>query len=91
MIYKDEYTDWAEDYDKFGEITNINLREQEFLNKTFKLNNVKTVLDCACGTGTHLYMLSKLGYTVHGSDYSSAMLNAVFAKAIWIKKGLMFC
>lgn len=75
MIYKDEYIDWAQDYDKFGEITDINLKEQEFLNKTFKLNNVKTVLDCACGTGTHLYMLYKLGYTVYGSDYSFAMLS----------------
>lgn len=74
MIYEDEYKDWAEDYDRFGDITDINLKEQEFLNKVFKMYNVKTILDCACGTGVHLYMLSKNGYTIHGSDYSPAML-----------------
>lgn len=31
-------------------------------------------MDCACGTGQHLYMLSELGYKVCGSDYSCSML-----------------
>lgn len=75
MKYEDEYNDWAQDYDKFGKITDISFKEQEFLNNVFKLYNVKTVLDCACGTGTHLYMLTKLGYRICGSDYSSAMLS----------------
>ena len=40
----------------------------------FKDNNVKTVLDCACGTGHHVYMMSKMDFEVSGSDYSTSML-----------------
>lgn len=74
MVYKDEYADWAKEYDMFGKITDINIKEQNFLRKIFDSHNVKVILDCACGTGQHLYMLSKLGYDLRGSDYSLAML-----------------
>ena len=40
----------------------------------FGKNKVKTVLDCACGTGQHLYMLSQLGYQLWGSDFSPSMI-----------------
>lgn len=76
MQYQDEYSDWAQDYDLFGEIEHENVPERDFLDGILKENGVKTVLDCACGTGQHLIMLSKLGYQMHGSDYSDAMLKA---------------
>ncbi len=74
MEYDDEYQAWASDYDLFGEISNINLAERDFLVETFFENETKSILDCACGTGQHLIMLRELGYDIAGSDYSEAML-----------------
>jgi ubiquinone/menaquinone biosynthesis C-methylase UbiE len=76
MNYKDEYADWAQSYDKFGAIIDINEKEEAFLVSVFSKYKVKNVLDCACGTGPHLYLLSKLGVDIRGSDYSEAMLKA---------------
>lgn len=84
MSYKDEYADWAQSYDNFGAITDINVEEKTFLNSIFDKYKVNSALDCACGTGPHLYLLSKLGISVCGSDYSDAMLkvcNENLAKA----------
>lgn len=74
MSFKDEYADWAQSYDKFGAITDINEKEKDFLSSIFDKHRVRSALDCACGTGPHLYLLSKLGIRVFGSDYSKAML-----------------
>jgi SAM-dependent methyltransferase len=74
MSYKDEYANWAHSYDKFGSITDINEQERAFLGRIFDKYKVKIALDCACGTGPHLYLLAKLGVKVYGSDYSEAML-----------------
>ncbi|MGI6084316.1 MAG: class I SAM-dependent methyltransferase [Acetivibrionales bacterium] len=74
MIYKDEYANWAQSYDKFGEITDINDNEKAFFSRVLEKYKVKNALDCACGTGPHLYLLSQLGVKVFGSDYSEAML-----------------
>lgn len=71
---KDIYDKFAFDYDEFGPIEEYLSDERDFLNTLFTKNDVKTVLDCACGTGQHLYMLSKSGYQVSGSDYSASML-----------------
>jgi len=71
---KDIYNNFAFDYDEFGPIEEYLGDEKNFLDNLFVKNNVKTVLDCACGTGQHLYMLEQLGYQVWGSDYSEAML-----------------
>ena len=61
-------------YDLFGEIDTLNMEEQAFLDRTLRACGATTVLDCACGTGQHLVMLSRLGYDVHGSDFSEEML-----------------
>lgn len=71
---KDIYDNFAFDYDEFGSIEEYLGAEKSFFDNLFVKNNVKTVLDCACGTGQHLYMLSELGYQVSGSDYSDSML-----------------
>ncbi len=76
MNYKDEYANWAQSYDKFGAITDINEKEEAFLISIFSKYKVKKALDCACGTGPHLYLLLRLGVEVCGSDYSDAMLKA---------------
>ena len=71
---KDVYEKLAYDYDEFGAIEEYLGDEEEFFEKLFKVNNVKTVLDCACGTGQHLFMFSEMGLSVSGSDYSKSML-----------------
>ena len=71
---KDIYNEFAFDYDEFGDIENYLGSEQEFFERLFAEYHVKTVLDCACGTGQHLYMLSQMGFHVSGSDYSGSML-----------------
>ncbi len=71
---EDLYEKFAYDYDEFGPIDEYLGDEKTFLNKIFSEHGVKRVLDCSCGTGQHLYMLSQLGYNVWGSDYSDSML-----------------
>ncbi len=86
MQAQDVYEEFAYDYDEFGDIENYLGSEKSFFEKIFAENNVKTVLDCACGTGQHLYMLSGLGFKVFGSDFSKSMLQ-VAAKNLE-RKGL---
>ncbi len=71
---KDLYQEFAYDYDKFGAIDKYLGNESDFFKELFSIYKVHTVLDCACGTGQHLLMLSELGFEVCGSDYSEAML-----------------
>ncbi len=42
----------------------------------------KTVLDCACGTGSLTVRLARMGYTVTGSDLSEDMLMVARQKAL---------
>lgn len=46
----------------------------KYLNPSFK----NTILDCPCGSGRHVFELSKLGYKVIGVDLNESMLG--FAK-----------
>lgn len=73
-ILKDVYETFAYDYDEFGNIDDYLKNEASFFKQLFTENKVQTVLDCACGTGHHLYMLSELGFDVYGSDFSDSML-----------------
>lgn len=72
---KDIYEKFAFDYDEFGSIEDYLGDEKNFFDRIFRKHNVRTILDCACGTGQHLYMLSQLGYRVWGSDHSFSMLD----------------
>jgi ubiquinone/menaquinone biosynthesis C-methylase UbiE len=70
----DEYRSFAKNYDLGRSITDVNPAEQQFYERLFTQHGVRTVLDCACGTGRHCYLFSKMGYEVQGSDLSAAML-----------------
>jgi 2-polyprenyl-3-methyl-5-hydroxy-6-metoxy-1,4-benzoquinol methylase len=62
--------------------TDRNIQAQvDFLDRIFKKNNVKTVLDCGCGTGTHAILLAKRGYKVTAFDYNIKMLGIAKKKA----------
>ncbi len=63
---KDLYENFAYDYDEFGNIEDYLKSENVFFERLFAKNKVQTVLDCACGTGQHLYMLSQMGLQVSG-------------------------
>jgi len=70
----DPYAKFAYDYDEFGDISDYLGDEKDFFEALFKEYGVRSVLDCACGTGQHLYMMNRLGLAVEGSDYSTPML-----------------
>jgi len=48
--------------------------ELPFIEATFAKNDVRSVLDCACGTGGHTMALAQRGYRIAGSDISAAMI-----------------
>jgi SAM-dependent methyltransferase len=69
------YDRFVDVYDNLVSFNNRVKREANFYDSLFKEYNVKTVLDCACGTGHHVMMLKQLGYDIKGSDLSPAMIN----------------
>jgi glycine/sarcosine N-methyltransferase len=71
----DPYQDFAERYDlSFGQFGEGEPQGIEFFRNLFSRNGVRTVLDCACGTGRHLPLFHSLGREVVGSDISEGML-----------------
>ncbi|MFC1799907.1 class I SAM-dependent DNA methyltransferase [Candidatus Eisenbacteria bacterium] len=71
----DPYADFAERYDLFHEsLEERNPARVEFFRKVFAENKVRSILDCACGTGRDLALFHSLGLEVIGSDISESML-----------------
>lgn len=68
------YEEFIEKYDKLISWKNRYNRESKFYQKLFSENRVKTIFDCACGTGQHVIMFNKMGYSATGSDLSTAMV-----------------
>jgi glycine/sarcosine N-methyltransferase len=68
---EDPYKDFAERYDL---MKLKNPDRDEFFRNLFEKHNVKTVLDCACGTGHELILFHSFGCHVQGSDFSDSML-----------------
>lgn len=71
----------TEFYDRLAEffdvMTDWNSRlaiELPFVESVFAKNDVRSLLDCACGTGGHTIALAQRGYRVAGSDISPAMI-----------------
>lgn len=70
-LQDDPYRDIAERYD----LMKIrNPAREAFFKTLFTENHVRTVLDCACGTGQDLLMFHSFNCQVFGSDISDAML-----------------
>ena len=68
---EDPFEEFAEYYDR---MVHEEPERVEFFRTLFEKNGVKSVLDCACGTGGDLIMVHALGLHVFGSDISEAML-----------------
>ncbi|MCP4547475.1 MAG: class I SAM-dependent methyltransferase [bacterium] len=67
----DNYNGFAQRYDR---MRRTDPQRESFFEKQFRLRNITSVLDCACGTGQDLLMLQRQGLAVCGSDLSPAML-----------------
>jgi len=75
------YEEFAEKYDRLVSLENRFKRESGFYQRLFSENKVRTVLDCACGTGQHVIMLNQMRYKAKGSDLSPAMLRKAEANS----------
>jgi glycine/sarcosine N-methyltransferase len=72
---QDQYEGFAGRYDLFhGEFDRYTAEEAAFFRELSARHQVRTVLDCACGTGRHLHLFHSLGREVVGSDISAPML-----------------
>ena len=71
----DPYENFAGRYDLTpGTLTENDPVMVEFFRCLFSENDVRSILDCACGTGRHLLLFHDLGLEISGSDISAAML-----------------
>ncbi|BAI62508.1 putative methyltransferase [Methanocella paludicola SANAE] len=68
------YSGFAGKYDLFMPWDQRIRRERRFFKYVLDANNVSSVLDCFCGTGFHVDMLSDMGYDVEGIDISPDMV-----------------
>jgi glycine/sarcosine N-methyltransferase len=72
----DHYEGFAERYDLFFDYNpDLDSLRSDFYRKLFDDNKVRSILDCACGTGRDLLLFYSLGLDVSGSDISESMLN----------------
>jgi len=69
----DSYQNLSDDYDALNPKEEI-FKQEFFFKRLIERYSIKTCLDCACGTGWHLFMLNKLGLRCSGSDLSDGML-----------------
>jgi glycine/sarcosine N-methyltransferase len=77
-----KYADLANDFDRqFEDIDCLTAIEGTSLHAIFEQFGVRTVLDCACGTGIQALGIAKLGYDVSASDISPRMIGILETKA----------
>jgi ubiquinone/menaquinone biosynthesis C-methylase UbiE len=69
------YSSIAERYDLMNPWKKRTSREKKFFKSLIERRNIKSVLDCHCGTGFYLVMLSGLGCKVEGIDISPEMIS----------------
>jgi SAM-dependent methyltransferase len=68
-------------YDRFASKYDVMISEKRydeelpFFKSIFKKHDVKSILDCSCGTGKHVTKFSQLGFEATGSDISVEMIN----------------
>lgn len=80
------YSDFSDKYDVMITWKRREDIEGPFFRRVFCEHSVKSVLDCSCGTGFHVIMLSKMGYRAEGCDISPEMIDKSRLNAV--KEGL---
>jgi glycine/sarcosine N-methyltransferase len=73
VLKMDDYARLAKDYDYLTPKEEI-FKQKTFFRKLIKRYSIRSCLDCACGTGWHLFMLHGLGLKCFGSDLSPKMI-----------------
>ncbi len=73
------YKKLAKYYDKIYAKKNYDY-EAQFIKELLDRNNVKTVLDVGCGTGSHLAILEKYGFECAGIDLNQELLDVARQK-----------
>ncbi|UCD18215.1 MAG: class I SAM-dependent methyltransferase, partial [Candidatus Zixiibacteriota bacterium] len=68
---EDPFKKFAGQYDRMSK---DDPRRREFFRALIGKYGIKTVLDCACGTGNDLVLWHESGVQIYGSDVSEAML-----------------
>jgi len=68
------YSGFADKYDLFMSWDKRIKKERRFFKYLLDTNGVSSVLDCFCGTGFHVSMLSEMGYEAEGIDISPVMV-----------------
>lgn len=86
----DIYKSLAKNYDLLQPKDEV-LKQKPFFEEIVRKYGIKTCLDCASGTGWHLFILNELGLNCYGSDISNEMLDIATenlkGKNITLKKG----
>ncbi len=72
---KDHYASWADLYDVMIDWPSRLKTETPVIQRFLRQANAQRVLDFACGTGMHSWMMAQNGYTVTGVDLSEAMIS----------------
>lgn len=72
-MLNDQYRLLAQRYDALNPKEEI-FKQQPFFERLVSQYGIKNCLDCACGTGWHLFMLHGLGLSCSGSDISPEMI-----------------
>lgn len=76
------FEDMVSDFDRlFEDVDNLTYLEALSLDSILRQYGVRSVLDCACGTGIQSIGLAQMGYQVFASDISKGMLERLQEKA----------
>jgi SAM-dependent methyltransferase len=75
------FNDFSAAYDRMFPWEARLATEGPFLRRLFETHGVRSVLDCACGTGRHVIALAQWGFCAAGSDLSPQMIAAAEANA----------
>lgn len=78
-MQKHGYRDLAHLYDVVTSNKDY-VKEVDFLKKIFEDENIHSVLDVGCGTGTHMKLLEEEGFRCDGLDLSEEMLEVAEEK-----------
>ncbi len=84
----DHYAEKAKHYDAFNEERSVVMNRQ--LETLFRQQNVQTVLDLTCGTGSQVFWLQRGGFDVVGYDINPEMIQVARQKAAKAQLNLTF-
>lgn len=76
------FNDFSEAYDLMFPWPERLKNEGSFFADLFRTHGVRSVLDCACGTGMHVIRFAKMDLAAYGSDLAPRMVEAAMENAM---------